>query len=110
MSEDSSSFSRNPQRINVLLRPHNNSLNNVMVATSGYDTPNANANLNARPSNPSAVKLMNTTYNDEFADREPNMNLQGGNFFSDFGKGFMSVLNPIASVASKAAPLLPFIL
>lgn len=29
---------------------------------------------------------------------------RGGSFFSDFGKGFMSVINPVASIASKVAP------
>tara|TARA_R110000787_G_scaffold22553_7_gene65370 strand:- start:426 stop:932 length:507 start_codon:yes stop_codon:yes gene_type:complete len=34
----------------------------------------------------------------------------GGSFFKDFGRGFMSVINPVAKVATKLAPLAPLLL
>ena len=122
MSEWSGSYQRfTADQHSPSTRPHNSYLNKVVV--NGRNLTNHKRNIVDRESNKS-VNLVNarTLY-----DREPNAMVntdgtaggqflsgvgtpQGGSFFSDFGKGFMSVINPVAKIAAKVAPLAPLIL
>ena len=110
MSEWSGSYQRfTDDQHSPSTRPHNSYLNKVVV--NGRNLTNHKRNVAPRESN-NSVNLVNarTLY-----DREPNSMVNtdgtaGGSFFKDFGKGFMSVINPVASVAMKVAPLAPLLL
>lgn len=107
--EDSSQFSRNPERVAAILRPHNTQLSNVVVPSSGYDVANANANILApRMSNPIVRTEMAKYYGTDFGDREANKNLshlEGGNF-KQFIHGFA---HGAGSVLKTVAPFVPLI-
>ena len=107
--DDTSSLSRNPEKINALLRPHNNQLSNVVVSNDQYDTNKSRLlSINARPSNPSVNQEFAKYYGSDFGNREPNANIQengvfsGGSFFGDLWKG-------VKDVAGTVAPFLPLV-
>lgn len=74
------------------------------------------AELKKRAMNPTLLDKLSRKLFDIFAKKmstllKPKKKLQlGSGFFSDFGKGFMSVFKPAVSVLKTVAPILPLLL
>lgn len=107
--DDTTSFSRNPERVNAMLRTHNNQLSNVVVSNDQFDTNNNRHLLeNKRPSNQGIIDEFSKYYGSDFGNREPNGNIQPNGVFSG-GGFFRDVWGGIKDVAKTVAPLLPLV-
>ena len=95
-------------------RPHNTSLASEIVPASELNLPYQTEPT--RPSNPSALALLNQPYLRTEGDRAPNTHLEasevgrGGSFFGDLWSGIKEGAGDVIGLAAKAAPLLPLIL
>ena len=100
----------NPVLENPQLRPSNKS---AMDAIGEATIPDYFAGYSRKPN--MFVERNYFPPKTDYSDREENPNtknvdLVGGNFFKDFKRGFMSVINPVAKVATKLAPLAPLLI
>jgi len=108
--DDTSSLSRNPERINALLRTHNNQLSNVVVSNDQYDTNKSRLlSINARPSNQAVKDEFSKYYGSDFGNRESNANIQENGVFSGGGFG-KKLWKGIKEVAGTVAPFLPLVI
>tara|TARA_R110000787_G_scaffold251131_1_gene356634 strand:- start:179 stop:520 length:342 start_codon:yes stop_codon:yes gene_type:complete len=100
----------NPNFENQKLRPSNKS---TLDAIGEATIPHYLAGYSRQPNMYIAKEYVPPKT--DYPDREENPNtknvdLVGGGFFKDFGRGFMSVINPVAKVATKLAPLAPLLI